>query len=101
MCPGIIWIECDRPLEQLARFGIGLGVAERQSVAAQHAFVGGQASRRLAPGAFGAGSVQASDERPHDRSDDLVLYGEDVLFGAVETLGPYMLAGSRVDQLRR
>jgi hypothetical protein len=99
MRPSIVGIECDRPFEQPTRFGIGLTVAEGQSVAAQYAFVGRQARWRPTPGVFGAGGVQASDERPHNRADDLVLYGEDGFLVAVEAFGPYMLAGRRVDQL--
>jgi hypothetical protein len=29
---------------------------------------------------FGADGLQASNERPHDTADDLVLHGEDCLF---------------------
>src|SRR6185369_516130 len=95
----VLRIENDRLLEQPARFGIGLRIAEGQRVAAQHALVGCKAGRRLASGMFGAGGLQASDERRCDSADDLVLNREDCLFLTVETFGPYMLARRRVDEL--
>src|SRR5262249_25101515 len=95
----VVRVERDSLLEQSTGLGFRLKIPKGQGVAAQHAFVGRQICRRLAPGMFGARRLQASDKRPDDCADDLVLNDENLLLIAVKAVTPPIPTGRRIDEL--
>src|SRR5215471_12663881 len=70
----------------------------RQS--SDHALLGIKAFGWLSPAAGVFCRVQLGLDRRHDPFGDLVLHGEDVAEIAVVALGPNVIAGFRLDQLR-
>ena len=92
-------VERNRLLEQARRLGGRLRVVPRQRIAALHAFVGSQARRRLATGAFRIGRLHATDQRADDPLHHFVLDREDLGLRAVEPVTPDLAAALAVDEL--
>ena len=83
---GIGRVELDRLFIERHRLGLRGGIAEGQRVGLEHAFIGGETGRRLAPGAFRSCRLETVGKGGNDGADKLVLNGEDLRFIAVEAL---------------
>ena len=68
--------------------------------AAENQIPSGQTLRRLPPGAQGLGLQHFRLDRADHAVDDLVLHGEQVGKVPVVSLGPHVVAGLGLDQLR-
>ncbi|MHC2164078.1 hypothetical protein ACVL5V_006499 [Bradyrhizobium ottawaense] len=93
-------LERDRTFEQHERLGdLGWHAGINVRLGAQDEIIGIQAVRPLAPDPVDLGAPQAGCDRTDGRRCDVVLEGEDVFGPAVKSLGPYVHASRRIDQL--
>jgi hypothetical protein len=69
-------------------------------VALQEVVVGGHVGGRLALGALKAGRLDVPGQGGDDLLGDIVLHREHVVEFAVVTLGPQVMSGGGIDQLR-
>ena len=76
-----------------------LGPVQIQFIGAEVEIIGGEVAGWTAPGAAGLGRLQGRLDDPGDAGRHLILQIEDVFHRAVETVGPEMRAGLRLDQL--
>lgn len=100
MGKAVAGIEVDRLLEQPRCLRGSLRIAPGHGIALQHAFIRGQARRRLAAGPDRIGGLDPANERADDRLDHFVLDLEEVGRRAVEAFSPNIAAGLAIDQLR-
>src|SRR5262249_39418309 len=93
-------VELDRTAKILQRLAVGFASPTMDArQAAQEVVVSVEAFGWLASGALNLGLSQAGRDRANDFCRHLVLEVEDVLQGAVETVGPQLHAVRPVDEL--